>query len=197
MNEERNSRPLRLAVIPGSTREGRFADTLLAWLLPLLREDPRFEVDLVDLRHAGLCFGWGHVPAPLPEGTPSFPQRIARADAFLFLVPEYNHSFPSELKAALDSAYGEWKAKPASFISYDGVSGGLRAVEQLRLVLAELHVVGLRDGVSFHHARRQFDAQGRLRDPDGVGKALQTLLQQLTWWATALRTARHETPYGI
>ena len=195
MNEERNP-PLGLAVVLGSSREGRFADTLATWLLAHLREDPRFEVDLVDPRHAGLSLGWGHVPEPLPQGTPSLPERLARADAFLFVVPEYNHSFPAPLKALLDSVKQEWRAKPAAFVSYGGVSGGLRAVEQLRLVLAELHVVGIRDGVSFHRASTQFDAAGKPKDPQGVQAALDTSLRQLAWWAQALRTARYQHPYG-
>ncbi len=195
MTSERNP-PLRLAVVLGSSREGRFADTLATWLLAHLREDVRFEVDLVDPRHAGLSLGWGHVPEPLPAGTPSLSERLARADAFLFVVPEYNHSFPAPLKALIDSAKREWQAKPAAFVSYGGLSGGLRAVEQLRLVLAELHVVGIRDGVSFHRASTQFDAAGKPKDREGVQAALDTSLRQLAWWAQALRTARHQHPYG-
>jgi NAD(P)H-dependent FMN reductase len=203
MNEERNpthatpsDTPLRLAVVLSTTREGRFADTIATWLLAQLREDRRFEVDLIDPRHAGLSLGWGHVPAPLPEGVPSLSERLAHADAFLFVVPEYNHSFPATLKALIDSAKHEWSAKPAAFVSYGGISGGLRAVEQLRLVLAELHVVGMRDGVSFHRARTQFDELGKPRDAEGVQGALDTSLRQLAWWAQALRAAKRQHPYG-
>ena len=188
--------PLHLALVLGSTREGRLADTLATWLLSELRDDRRFELDLVDLRHAGLSWGWGHTPAPPPEGVRPFPERIGRADAFLFVLPEYNHSFPAPLKVALDSVRREWQAKPAAIVSYGGVSGGLRAVEQLRLVLAELHVVSIRDGVSFHRASTQFDAEGKPRDAEGIRAALQTSLRQLAWWAQALRAARHQQPYG-
>jgi NAD(P)H-dependent FMN reductase len=92
----------------------------------------------------------------------------------------------------------EWTAaqEPVAFVSYGGMSGGLRAVEQLRLVLAELHAVTIRDGVSFHLARDQFDQDGQPRDPVGCGAAASTMLDRLAWWALALRDARTRCPYG-
>ncbi|MFY0565030.1 NADPH-dependent FMN reductase [Archangium lansingense] len=188
--------PLRLAVILGSVRDGRFADTLSSWLVPELRQLHDGELDVIDLRHAGLSFGWGHEPTPLSDGTPRFDERIAAADGFVFVVPEYNHSFPGPLKTAIDQAYAEWNAKPAAFVSYGGVSGGLRAVEQLRLVLGELHVVDIRDGVSFPNVGRQFDVNGQPRDAQGVHQALRLMLRQLEWWAHALQVARRQRPYG-
>lgn len=188
--------PLRLAVILGSVREGRFADTIAAWLVPQLRRLHDGELDVIDLRDAGLSFGPSHVPAPLPAGAPSFEGRVRAADAFVFVVPEYNHSFPAALKAAVDSAYAEWNAKPAAFVSYGGISGGLRAVEQLRLVLGELHVAAVRDGVCFPNARGQFDAEGRPRDAERAERALRLTLRELAWWGQALKAARLRQPYG-
>ena len=188
--------PLRLAVLLGSVRERRFADTLAAWLVPELRQLHDGPLDVIDLRQAGVSFGPGHVPAPLPPGVPGFGERIAAADAFLFVVPEYNHSFPGPLKSAIDTAYDEWRAKPAAFVSYGGISGGIRAVEQLRQVLGELHVVDVRDGVSFANARSQFDAEGRPRDATHVRQALRRMVHALAWWARALKVARQQRPYG-
>jgi hypothetical protein len=75
---------------------------------------------------------------------------IDAADAFVVVTPEYNHSYPASLKHAIDMAHGEWNTKPVAFVSYGGISGGLRAVEALRLVFAELHATTIRDTVSFH-----------------------------------------------
>ncbi len=72
---------------------------------------------------------------------------MAEADAFLVVTPEYNHGYPAALKELIDSVYEPWHAKPVAFVSYGGASGGIRAVEQLRQVFAELHAVTLRDGV--------------------------------------------------
>jgi len=121
--------------------------------------------------------------------------RLGEADAFVVVTPEYNHSFPAALKNAIDWHQRQWHAKPVGFVSYGGISGGLRAVEALRLVFAELHAVTVRDTVSFHDAWRQFDADGTPLIPDGCNKAADTLLDQLTWWAHALHEAKVRSPY--
>ncbi len=82
------------------------------------------------------------------------------------------------------------------FVSYGGISGGLRAVEQLRLVFAELHATTVRETVSFALPGNPFDDRGELRDPAPAAKAADALLRQLTWWALALREARLTRPYG-
>jgi NAD(P)H-dependent FMN reductase len=132
------------------------------------------------------------VSAELAKVTP----KLADADAFIVLTPEYNHSYPASLKSLIDWHSTEWPAKPVALVSYGGVSGGLRAVEHLRQVFAELHAVTVRDTVSFHNAGTHFDDQGRHRDPAEVDAALKRMLDQLHWWAVALRTARGNRPYG-
>ncbi|MEV8517249.1 NAD(P)H-dependent oxidoreductase [Dactylosporangium sp. NPDC051484] len=87
------------------------------------------------------------------------------------------------------------RAKPVGFVPYGGLAGGLRAVEQLRQVFAELYAVGIRDTVSFRMAHDQFNSDGRLRDPDAANIAAATLLRQLAWWARALCAARAAQPY--
>ncbi len=111
------------------------------------------------------------------------------------ITPEYNHGYPAGLKLAIDSVRAEWATKPVSFVSYGGLSGGLRAVEQLRLVCAELHMVSVRDTVSFHSARDQFGPDGRLRSPALAVVAANRMLDSLLWWALALRDGRAARPY--
>ncbi len=122
--------------------------------------------------------------------------KLARADAFIVLTPEYNHSFPAGLKNLIDWHYAEWRAKPVALISYGGLAGGLRAAEHLRQVFAELHAVTVRDTVSFHNAGASFDDSGRLKDPSAPDAAAKTMLDQLEWWGTALREAKERRPYG-
>jgi NAD(P)H-dependent FMN reductase len=112
------------------------------------------------------------------------------------VTPEYNHSFPGPLKTAIDALKAPWQAKPVGFVAYGGLSGGLRAVEALRVVFAELHATTVRDTVSFHQVRNQFDADGQPVDPVGVNGAAGALLHQLAWWAGALKRARAAQPYG-
>ncbi|WP_028934732.1 NADPH-dependent FMN reductase [Pseudonocardia spinosispora] len=184
-------RKIRLAVIIGSTREGRSGTAIARWFVTHAQPHPAFDLDVVDLAELPL-------PNPMPaEATPEqqdWVARVDRADAYVVITPDYNHSFPASLKHAIDFPYQEWAAKPVGFVSYGGVARGLRAVEQLRLVFAEVHAMTVRDGVSIS-VNDGLDEAGWVRDPAAVG-AVKTMLDQLGWWARALRTARVVHPYG-
>jgi len=181
---------LRLGVIIGSVRKDRFGPTVAAWLLGQLKERTEFEVDLIDLADFQL-------PADLGGGgeTAGFLTRIDRADAFVVVTPEYNHGYPGGLKIAIDTGREEWKAKPVAFVSYGGVAGGLRSVEQLRPVFAELHAVTIRTAVSFHWADSLFDDDGRLLEPEKAESAVDGMLQQIEWWGRMLRSGRGKGDY--
>ncbi|MFC9326075.1 NADPH-dependent FMN reductase [Kitasatospora sp. NPDC057015] len=194
-----DGRRLRVAVIVGSTREGRFGPVVAEWLLRRAAEREDLEADLVDLAETPLpsvfpAFG-GPVPDEVAAQFAAVSPRLEAADAFVIVTPEYNHSFPAPLKNAIDLHKQEWQAKPVGFVSYGGRSGGLRAVEQLRLVLAELHAVTVRETVSFHDYGDKFDAEGNAVESAAEGAA-KAMLDQLTWWAHALRDAKRLRPYG-
>ncbi|KPC66680.1 NADPH-dependent FMN reductase [Streptomyces chattanoogensis] len=193
-----SEQPIRLAVITGSVRDGRFGPTVTDWITAQTAHRTDLDVDVIDLADVPLGTA-GPTREPSPEMTAvldTIRPRIAAADAFVVVTPEYNHSFPAVLKNAIDWHLVEWRAKPVGFVCYGGFSGGLRAVEQLRLVFAELHAVGIRDTVSFHGGAAAFDENGTPRDAEGAAAAAKTLLDQLTWWALALREARDKRPYG-
>jgi NAD(P)H-dependent FMN reductase len=178
---------IKVALIYGSTRQGRFCDRVAKWALEELAGRSEFSVEIVDPA--------AHTPADTHDPV-SLQVRIAEADAFVVVTPEYNHGYPAPLKALIDSVGAEWRGKPVAFVSYGGISGGLRAVEQLRLVFAELHTVTMQNAVSFAAAWEQFDGDGILREPARAQRSMETLLGQLHWWAVALRNARRATPYG-
>ena len=117
---------------------------------------------LLDLADADLPSTY---PAERNDTVTAFVDRIGGADAFVVVTPEYNHGYPAALKQAIDLPYDEWRAKPVGFVSYGGMAGGLRAVEQLRQVFAELHVVTMRDSVSFHMVGGRFDSDGQSLRP--------------------------------
>jgi NAD(P)H-dependent FMN reductase len=183
---------IRIAMIYGSAREGRFCNTVGQWVLSIISERKEFEIDLIDPREFSITIahGWQNADAQL-----GFQSRINSADAFVIITPEYNHGYPAVLKQLIDSAYKEWHAKPVAFVSYGGLSGGIRAVEQLRQVFAELHAVSIRECLSFANAWDQFDAEGNLLDAGRASKSAQVMLAQLRWWAQALRHARQIVPY--
>ncbi len=183
---------LRIAIIVGSTREGRFAKTVSDWLDSRARLRGELEIDVIDLAEARL-------PAILPmvndEATEAYVQRIALADGFVMVTPEYNHSYPASLKQAIDVAQSEWHAKPVAFVSYGGMSGGIRSVEHLRAVFPEVHAMTIRNVVSLHNVWALFNEFGQLHEPEGCNAAVDALFQQLTWWARALSSARAEADY--
>ncbi|KOV68674.1 NADPH-dependent FMN reductase [Streptomyces sp. AS58] len=186
---------LNVTVVVGSNRHGRFGPVVAGWLLDRVRDRDDLVLRVVDV--AGTDLPTTLAPtaaarAALEDITP----RLAAADAFVVLTPEYNHSFPAGLKNLIDWHFTEWRAKPVALVSYGGVSGGLRAVEHLRQVFAELHAVTVRDTVSFHNAGGSFDDEGRLRDPSGPDAAAKAMLDQLVWWGTTLREGRERRPYG-
>ncbi|GGW81262.1 NADPH-dependent FMN reductase [Streptomyces lomondensis] len=188
-------RPLHVTLVVGSNRHGRFGPVVADWLLGRLRDRDDLVTEVVDVAEAELPTSF----EPTPEATAALAgitPKLARADAFVVLTPEYNHSFPAGLKNLVDWHYSEWRAKPVALVSYGGLAGGLRAVEHLRQVFAELHAVTVRDTVSFHNAGASFDDQGTLRDPSGPDAAAKTMLDQLVWWGRALREARGRWPYG-
>lgn len=152
---------------------------------------------MIDLADVELPTALSYDPSPaVREVRDQIGARLESADAFVVLTPEYNHSFPASLKNLIDWHYGQWQAKPVSFISYGGISGGLRAVEQLRQVFAEMHAVTVRDTVSFHHAHGHFDEDGTHKDPEAPDGAAKVMLDQLVWWGLALRDAKAVRPYG-
>jgi NAD(P)H-dependent FMN reductase len=189
--------PLKVAVIVASNREGRFAPVVSRWFLSHTADRPDIETDVIDIAELDLPVALSYRPDPDARSRlAAVSPRLAAADAFVVVTPEYNHSFPAPLKNLIDWHRDEWQAKPVAFVSYGGVSGGLRAVEHLRQVFAELHTVGIRETVSFHNAASLFDDEGRHRDPAGCDAAAKVLLDQLVWWGHALRDAKAVRPYG-
>jgi NAD(P)H-dependent FMN reductase len=184
---------IKLAIIYGSTRKGRFCDTVARWVAEQIARQDGFALEVID---PAVDSVQALPEDDSPRGEPSLWQRVASADAFVVVTPEYNHGYPAPLKSLIDSVGAEWHAKPVAFVSYGGISGGLRAVEQLRLVFAELHTVTIRDAVSFAGAWEQFDEAGRLRQPERYQRAMTAMLARLRWWATALRAARNADPYA-
>jgi NAD(P)H-dependent FMN reductase len=189
--EDGNS--LRLAILIASTRKGRFAPTVAKWFDGEARKYEGLDVDLIDLAEVALPQVLGETPGPAAEAIAA---RLDEAEAFVVVTPEYNHSFPAPLKNLIDWHNREWQAKPVGFVSYGGRSGGLRAVEQLRQIFAELHAVTVRDTVSFHDARSHFDSDGRPINPDAFGSAARSMLHQIVWWGRALRDAKLVRPFG-
>ncbi|GAA4918364.1 NAD(P)H-dependent FMN reductase [Stackebrandtia albiflava] len=192
-----SEKPLKLAVIIGSTRKGRFGPVPANWIAERARAHGDYEVDVIDLMELRLPVDIGHHE----EGEDDYPvvvelgRRLAAADAFVVVTPEYNHSYPAPLKAAIDYYNDEWNAKPVGFVSYGGMVGGQRAVEHLRQVFPEVHAVTVRDTIALVNYWGLCDESGALRESVEADAAAKKLLDQLAWWGRSLRDARNRTPY--
>lgn len=182
----------KLAVIIASTQEGRFGPTVAKWFIDQAVQHDDLEIMTVDLLEADLPHTLANEE---PETVKNLGRQLASADAFVVVTPEYNHGYPATLKTAIDWYQEQWWAKPVSFVSYGGVSGGLRAVEQLRQIFPEVHALTVRDSVSFQNAWQLFDSQGRLTEPERHERSAARMLAQLKWWSKTLRAGREAQPY--
>ncbi|MEV7116307.1 MULTISPECIES: NADPH-dependent FMN reductase [Streptomyces griseus group] len=194
-----SEKSLRLVVVVGSVREGRFGLPVSKWFAEEARQFGRFEVDVLDLTELSLPMVMPDFGSQPDAATAAVQEEISRrldeADAYVLVTPEYNHSYPAALKNVLDWFRPEWGAKAFGLVSYGGQGGGIRAAEHLRQVVAELHSVTVRDAMSFHNAWDLFDEQGQATDEGEAANAAKRMLTQLDWWATVLREGRENRPY--
>lgn len=183
---------INVAVVVGSTRPGRKAEVVAKWVYEhaTKRSDARFE--LVDIADYGLpLLDEPKVPSVgqyVHEHTKKWSAKIESFDAFVFVTPEYNHGIPGALKNAIDFLYKEWNNKVAGFVSY-GNASGTRAVEQLRLVMAELQIADVRAQVALSLSA-DFEAYTTFKPNPKHEKTLSTLFDQIVAWGTALRALR-------
>ena len=180
-------------VVIGSTRQNRLGEPVARWFAAIAAAREDLAIEVVDLKDWDLPFLTTPVPPamapPSDELTRRWAAKVEEADGYVLVTPEYNHGYPAALKNALDHVFHPWRRKPVSFVGYGGPAGGVRAVEQLRQVVVELEMVPLRHQVSIPRAYMAFDGDGTLRDPWHAEDAAR-LLDELAWWAAALRTAR-------
>lgn len=186
-----NTTPLNLAVIIGSVRSGRLGPKVTDWFVSEARKHSGYTVSVIDLADYDFPNDMSR-----NDSVNAFADQIAAADAIVVITQEYNHSFGGTLKIAVDALRDEWKGKPVGFVAYGGISGGLRAVEALRIVFAELHATTIRETVAFPLAWEKFDENGQPVEAEAVVAAANLLLSNLEWWGVALRDMRERVPYG-
>ena len=134
---------LRIAIIIGSTRPGRKAEAVAKWVYEIAEKRSDAEFELVDIKDFNLPLLDEPVPPIMGQysepHTKTWAAKIGSFDGYVFVTPEYNHGISGALKNAIDFLFREWNNKAAGFVSYGG-AGGARAVEQLRLVMAEVQI---------------------------------------------------------
>lgn len=183
---------LKIAIIVGSTRPGRNGKAVADWVLDQAASRTAAEYELVDLLDHPLPHLDEAVPPSMgqyeAEHTKNWAATIAGYDGFIFVSPEYNHSTSGVLKNAIDYVYAEWNNKAASFVSY-GSAGGVRAVEHLRLIAAELQIATVRAQVALSLAD-DFENYSEFTPRDQALPQVETMLDQLVSWTKALKSVR-------
>lgn len=192
-----------LQIILGSTRPGRVGEPVADWFHGQAKEHGRFTVELVDLAQVDLPF----LDEPeLPQfgryvhqHTRDWSATVSRADAFVFVTPEYNHGPSAALKNALDFLHREWRYKPVGFVSYGGLAAGARSVQILKQFVLPLKMTPIFETVVIPLVQQYIDEERRFRSTDAQDAASRIMLDELHRLALALRPLREGTdnPDGI
>jgi NAD(P)H-dependent FMN reductase len=186
---------LKIAIIVGSTRPGRKADTVASWVFDIAarRGDASFEI--VDIAAFDLPLLDEALPPSMGQyahaHTKAWAEKIAGFDAFVFVTPEYNHSTSGALKNAIDYLFREWNDKAAGFVGY-GSTGGTRAVEHLRGIMGEIKVADVRAQVALS-LFTDFENFTAFKPQPGQEAAVEAMLNDLMPWGRALQAMRLET----
>jgi NAD(P)H-dependent FMN reductase len=183
---------IKIGIVLGSTRPNRVGEAVAHWVHELAgkRSDASFE--LIDIRDYNLPL----LDEPIPpsqgkysnDHTKRWAAKIDEFDAYVFVTPEYNHSTSGALKNAIDFLYREWNNKAAGFVSY-GSAGGVRAVEHLRLIMAELQIADVRAQVTLS-LFTDFENFSKFKPAEMHAKTLGTMLDQLVAWGQAMKSVR-------
>lgn len=193
------SEKIKISIILGSTRDGRFGEMPANLVKEMAEKLENTDVELLDLKEIDLPnFKSAVSPAYITnkdygnEKVNSFADKIRESDAFVFVTPEYNRGYSAAIKNAIDSIYLEWNNKAVACVSYGSV-GGARAMEQLRQVAIELQMAPIRNGVHIFAPWNLVNEDGKLKDGalEPYKSQIENMLSQLVWWAGALKKARN------
>ena len=184
---------LKVLVIVGSTRPTRIGGAIGDWIAEQARQAGGWDVTVADLRAMDLPMMDEPKHPRLGEYEHSHTRQwsalVAQQDAFIIVMPEYNHSYTAPVKNALDYLSKEWQEKPVALVSYGGVSAGLRAVTALKPALAALRMVPITDAVSIPNASQHVQ-DGVFVPSDSATSSATTVLKELRRWALALQPLR-------
>lgn len=183
----------KIAVVLGSIREGRNGEKVAKWFMEALKTNEHAELELLDLLEYPMPLFADATPPSMRQGAHANPavqkwlDKVAAADGFIIITPEYNHGTSSALKNAIDYAYTEWNGKPVGFVSYGGLAAGSRAVEQLRQVAVELQMIPVREQVMIPLVWQAFDANGVLEHADSLAKSADVMVAKVAGLAGKLK----------
>ena len=184
----------KLKIITSTTRPERKGIALAHWVADYVSNKSDFESELLDL---------GKIALPLfdepkhprlreytREHTRKWSALINDADAFIIVLGEYNHGYPAPIKNAIDYLFHEWRHKPVGFVSYGGVSGGMRSMQMLKPTITALSMMPLAESVSIPNFAKHINEDGIFEGYELLEKSMDALLRELSRWSTAMKAIR-------
>jgi len=186
-----------LQIVIGSTRPGRNGAPVAEWVRGAAEAHGGFEVELVDLAEVALPLldepNHPRLGNYTHQHTKDWSATVTRGDAFVFVIPEYNHSFNAAIKNALDYLHNEWADKAVGLVTYGGVSAGTRAMVALKPVLSALRMVPVTEAVNIPFFTQFIDDDEVFHPNEVSAGAATAMLDELARYTTALRTLRSAT----
>jgi NAD(P)H-dependent FMN reductase len=191
-----------LQIVIGSTRPGRVGLPVSQWFHAQAVTHGGFELEVIDLAQVNLPLldepNHPRLHQYVHQHTKDWSRTVTRADAFVFVVPEYNYGFNAATKNALDYLNQEWQYKPIGFVSYGGVAAGTRAVQMLKQVVTTLKMVPVFESVNIPFVAQFLDENRRLRANEVMEGAAREMLDELQRWTRAMEQLRHPAqPTGL
>ena len=175
--------PPTLTIVIGSTRPGRVGPKFAAWFRSRAIDHGGFDIELVDLAQLNLPFfdepSHPRLRQYVHQHTISWSRIVERSDAFVFVTPEYNFGYSAALKNAIDYLSQEWADKAVGFVSYGGVAGGTRAVQQLKQVVTALKMIPVAESVNLPFFGQFIDESGTVRPNDVMTRSADAMLDEL------------------
>src|SRR5579875_3121224 len=167
VQESRSMSKPKLMILIASTRPGRVGEPVAEWFRERAEQHGGFDVEIVDLAKLNLPFmdepNHPRLRQYLHQHTRDWSALVEDADAFVFVMPEYNYGFSAPLKNAIDYLHHEWAYKPVGFVSYGGVSAGTRAVQMMKQVVTTLKMMPVNEAVSIPFVQQFLDEDRRVR----------------------------------
>lgn len=187
---------INLKIILASTRPGRKGPAICAWIYELCKKYDQFNIELLDLAVIGLPFldepKHPRLKEYTKEHTKNWSKKIEDADAFIIVTCEYNYGYPASLKNALDFLFHEWTYKPVAFVSYGGIAGGTRAVQQLKQVVTAQKMMPVTESVNIPFFEKHINDGFFIPQQNHINSA-EAMLAELLKWAHALSEMRKST----
>lgn len=184
-----------IKIITSTTREGRKGIAVANWITKVVKQGNKYNVELLDLSEINLPFmdepNHPRLKQYQHEHTKRWSATIDEADAFIIVLAEYNFGFPAPIKNAIDYLYNEWMHKPVAFVSYGGVSGGLRSTQMLKQVVTAIHMMPVVDQVNIPFFAKHINDEGIFTADDVITKSAEVMLKELEKWTEALKALRH------